>query len=169
MFQVIRNMLFHTTHKRLNEVMYDIDLFYSYLEKNNANVDEWYFRNVFTLNYCYFLKNFSYLKNEEQNYLHRGVLTLMLFKSFSKIQSGNYFQAKENYKNTEVKLVKFSTTDPLTEKLRKLTLGATKLLKKTKNKKIDSNENKELIRSVTWALHNIVLINEPSKVKSIER
>ena len=162
-------MFFHTNHKRLNEVMYDIDLFYSYLEKNNAKIDEWYFRNVFTSNYYYFLKNFSYLNNEEQNYLHRGVLTLMLFKSFSKIQSGNYDQTNDNYKNTEAKLVKFSTTNPLTEKLRKLTLGAIKLIEKSKNKKIESNVNKELIRSVTWALHNIVLTNEPSKVKRIER
>lgn len=169
MFQSIRNMFFHTNQKRLNEVMYDIDLFYSYLEKNNANVDEWYFRNVFTIDYCYFLKNFSHLNNEEQNYLHRGVLTLILFKSFSKIQGGNYFQTQDSCKDAELKLSKFSTTDPLTDKLCKLTLGAIKIIEKSEKKKIESNENKELIRSVTWALHNIVLINEPSKVKSIER
>lgn len=161
-------MLFQSSRKRLTNVMHDIDLFYTYLNKNNANIDEWYFRNVFTEDYSQFLKNYTWLSKEEINYLHRGVLSLLLFKSFSMIQGGNYKQLTANNINSELNLIKFSTTDPLTEKLRKLTLGAIKLQKKSKKKKIESNENKELVRSVTWTLHNIVLTNVPSKINKIE-
>jgi len=147
--------------KRTNvtKTIYDIDLFYSYLRQNTINIDEWYFDNIFSLEYHNYLHNYNWLHQRELDYLHQGILNLILFKHYRINEQTNTLDTKYNLKKVSRAIAKLKTSSPITYKLQTMVLNALKSVGKNKND--DVINDIDVLKSIKWSLQNIILAEKP--------
>ena len=144
------------------DILYDIDFFYSSLQQTPGLIDNRFFEKIFRAPYWKFLKHFDELDKEELDYLHQGVMGILLFMGYQYLfDKGD--QIAKAHKEITGSLYRFSSDNGKTEKLKDLVLETLKMVALKKAGQLDVNRNNEIYKSITWTLKNIVLNN---KIKS---
>ncbi len=151
------NNTFQIDKARVDDVLNDIGLFYSSLQKYNGAFDDWYFKNVFTAPYWQYLKYYKWLSTEEQNYLHQGILSLILFMSYQSLQEESDI-VENNINNILNALEIFNGNNNKTNKLKSLTQNAIEMAQQ--KFKGELSDNNKIISSIKWTLTNIIIKNE---------
>jgi hypothetical protein len=156
MFQQLFNKLLLRKRIPVMEVLDEITLFYSNLNENKEVIDEWCFSHVFNTDYCNYLKNYSWLEQEKLDYLHQGVLNLVLFKMFS-LMGNNKHSSKREMHMVLHRIDKFTPLSIKTKKLAELTKRSISILNGN-----TGNKN-EINKIISWTLNNIILSHKPSQ------
>ena len=157
MLRHLLNITFQIDKAKVDDVMNDIDLFYSSLQQYDGTFDDWYFKNVFTAPYWQYLKHYKWLSTKEQNYLHQGVLTFILFMSYQ------YLNGKTNIVESRLKeiagvLKQFNGNNSKTNKLKDMTQNAVEMAQQKKSGNFSNNS--KIVKSIKWILTNIIIENE---------
>ena len=156
-------MTFQIDKSIVDDIMADIDLFYSYLQQNKEVFDEWYFKNVFTSPYWNYLQNYNWLSKSEQDYLHQGILNFILFMSYQSLEEKSEV-IDRNINEVSKALNNYVGNGIDTRKLKEITLKALRQVEhKTTDANIIQNRN-EIYRSLKWALTNIIINNKEKNV-----
>jgi hypothetical protein len=157
MFQLLLNNFRRSEKEKVKDVLFDIELFFNYLERYGQIIDEWYFHNVFSANYWKFLKHYGWLDNSRQEFLHQGVLSMILFQchqhleGISMLTNGRIISMKSS-------MDQFKTTSPTTNKLHVIVQDAITLIKNNNSDEHSLKRSKtEIYSSVLWALKNVIL------------
>jgi len=149
-------------------VIYDIDLFYEYLRQNEKLIDQWYFNNVFSAEYWRYLRNYNWLKPDDLNYIHQGILNMILFKIYSNLE-GKEPENKISSKKIIKAINKLETNNMLTVKLGNEVANALSLVGNNKKRLENNDKRSKMYKSINWALRNIILSDEPSSLNKIKR
>ena len=161
MIRQFLNITFQIDKSKVDDVLNDINLFYSSLQQYDGAFDDWYFKNVFTAPYWRYLKHYRWLSTKEQNYLHRGVLSFILFMSYQSLKEESDI-VEVNLKEILKSLEMFTSSNHKTSKLKGLAQNSIKIV----NQKIKGNANNsnKIINSIKWTLTNIIINNKEENV-----
>jgi len=157
MLQHFLNNTSQTDKNNVDVVIKDIDLFYALLQQYDEAFEEWYFKKMFNTPYWHCLKHYSWLSTKEQNYLHQGVLTFILFMSYQ------YLNGKTNIVESRLKeiagvLKQFNGNNSKTNKLKDMTQSAVEMAQQKKSENFSNNS--KIVKSIKWVLTNIIIENE---------
>ncbi len=168
MLQRIVNNILYYSRSEVQEVIYDIGLFYEYLRQNEKLIDQWHFKNVFSAQYWRYLRHYNWLKPEEINYVHQGILNLILFKTY--LNLGDERQINTIASGKIIKAVnKLESSNALTIKLENKVVNALRLVANNRNTLLNDEKRSEIYKSVNWALKHIILSDEPSNLNKVKR
>ncbi len=163
---MLQHFLHNTSVKnekyKVKDIMNDIALFYSLLQQNQEIFDNRFFEKIFPAPYWEFLKHFDELDEEELDYLHQGVLGILLFMAYQYLY-GKGDQMADAHKKITGCLHAFSSGNEKTEKMKSMVLKALNMVALKKSEQFDMNRNNEIYKSITWILKNIVLNNNQIK------
>jgi len=151
------NNTFQIDKSKVGDVLNDIDLFYSSLQQYDGAFDDWYFKNAFAEPYWRYLKHYNWLSTKEQNYLHRGVLTFVLFMSYQSLKEESDI-VEVNLKEILKSLEMFTSSNHKTSKLKGLAQDSIKMV--SQKIKGNTNNSNTIIKSIKWTLTNIIIKNE---------
>ncbi len=154
MFQQLVNNYIQPKKDKVSDILFDIELFYCYLQQYGQIIENWYFQNVFRTNYWGYLENYRWLTTKQQNFLHQGILSILLFKCYQHLEN----TSKIN--ESDIGRIKYSVNSfhPNTLLSKRLKTIVEKAITMVENGTCDNSEN-ELLESITWTLKNIVLKN----------
>jgi len=155
----LANNIFSIDKSRITLVLDEIELFYYYLLNNDEIYDDWYFKNIFTTEYWYYLKNYNWLSPAKQDYLHQGILNFILFLSYNSLEHKSNTIDSHLFK-IEKAVRNFVSDNKKSLLLKSYTLKSIDLLKQ---KSLDANDNKrkaEIYKALKWTLINVILKQE---------
>ena len=157
---MLQQLLHNPSNKkyRPEDIINDIDFFYALLQQNPELLDNRFFEKIFPAPYWKFLKHFDELEKEELDYLHNGILGILLFMGYQYLyEKGD--KIVKAHKEIADSLHAFSSGNEKTEKLKGLVLETLNKVVRKKAGEFDKNQNNEIYKSITWTLKNIVLNN----------
>ena len=139
----------------------DIDYFNNYIHQFGTITDARFFEKVINSKYWRYLKKFSWLDYNSQQYLDNGVLTILLFMAYM-VQEGQIQISERKLKAINRYLLFFNADNDKTIKLHKFTIDAYMSLHYE-----NYNNNHEIMKSISWTLDNIILTANDNKLKTI--
>ncbi len=158
MFQQLIHTCLKPKKAKVDIVLFDIDLFYSYIRQCGNIIDTWYFQNVFTEDYWKYLGSFKYYSTNRLNQLHQGILCILLFKYFHHIQQLSVLGEREIV-SIQNAVRRLHCLTPLTYKLQAIVLKSISSIEQANGK---ANEN-EILSSISWTIKHIILTNGRNK------
>jgi hypothetical protein len=159
MIRQLANNIFSIDKSRVTIVLDEIDLFYHYLQNNTDMFDDWYFKNIFTTQYWYYLKNYKWLSVNKQDYLHQGILSFIMFLCYNSIE-GQPNIIDSHLGEVEKAIRDFASNNKKSLALKSFSLRAIELLKHKSNHTDDDNNKAEIYKSIKWTLINIIFKQE---------
>jgi hypothetical protein len=159
MLQQLKNIYRKPSVKKVSGVLQDIDLFYNYLYESGHGIDTWYFENVFKENYHLYLQNFRFLDTNTEQYLHQGVMCIILFKCYQITNNDSWPSMNELDKISD-SLSNIKSADTITKGV-KIRLEKAISLSKQKTRSMNDDE---WLRSISWIVKNVVMKNINDKI-----
>ncbi len=162
---MVNNILyrvFRSDKKKIEDVLYDINLLYKYINQNAHIIDSWCFQTVFKSKYWLYLLNYKWLTDKELDYLHQGVLNIILFRIQQHLEESGTFPQKV-FLDIQNSLNYFSSKNETSVKLCRMVKDALKLAMLKQEGKYDNTTNGEIYKSITWTLKNTILKNTSNK------
>ncbi|MCF6171236.1 MAG: hypothetical protein L3J66_09695 [Bacteroidales bacterium] len=164
MLAKLKQTVFRNNKKKVSEIMNDIHLFYQYIDENGQLIDYWYFDHVFTANYWNYLRNYKWLSSHEQDFLHRGILSMLLFMGYLYLDGkadpfiGHLSEIKSAVAN-------FHSHKAQNKKLSGMVNNALDLAEKKQGGHFNSETHTDIFKSISWTLKSIVLANKTVFIK----
>lgn len=153
MVQQILYHVFRSDKSKVQDIFYDLTLFYKFINQNDRILDDWYFQNVFTSRYWVHLTNYDWLTDDEMTCLHQGILNLILFLSYQYLDNKGKHIEKISQKAFR-SLSSFSPQAEKTKKLRNNVLKALMMVEKKRQGSLSIVDNVEMNKTITWTLQN---------------
>jgi len=160
----ILNNVFHYSRAEVQEVIFDIHLFYKNLRQNKHIINEWHFKNVFSAHYWQYMGNYRWLNHEEEIFLHQGILNLLLFRLYFIVSCGNHSELELKYNQIEKAVCSLKTINPQTNELRKHVCNILKAIEDSKSDDGKFVNPNSFHKSINWTLHNIILTDKSSTI-----
>lgn len=158
MFQQLINNYSRSKREKVTDILFDIELFYGYLQQYGQIIEIWYFQNVFTTKYWEYLDYYSWLSPQKQTKLHQGILSLLLFKCYQHLENTAKMD-DDVIRDILYSINRFHTSSLTSMRLKSMVKKAISIVL---NNSSNYSEN-ELLESITWTLKNIVLTNNIEK------
>lgn len=168
MLQQLINSVFRPKKEIVSDIFFDIDLFNNYIIGNGQLFDEWYFRNIFTTEYWNYLNNYGWLSRNEQNKLHQGILSILLFLVLHFLEGKNRI-IEDHLDEINRSLDNFNSNNGKSLKLHQLVKESLKLLKRKNSGVNDEEINAEIYKSITWTLKNIILVDNNNTAENKDK
>ncbi len=154
MFQQLRNNHNRSKRDKVTDILYDIDLFYTYLQLYGQTFEIWYFQNVFTARYWEYLGNFNWLNPQKQAFLHQGILSLILFKCYLHLENTSTMD-KVVIREISHSINKFHINNSTNSRLLTMVKKAIVFVKDDMGNELEN----EILESMAWTLKNIILLH----------
>ena len=165
MIHQILYRVFRSDKKKIKDILYDINLFYKFINQNGRILEDWYFQNVFTSKYWLHLSDYKWLTEDKLAYLHQGILNILLFRIHQHLEEGGTF-TQIVFIDLQNALNSYTSQNRTSVKLSNLVKDALELAKLKQQGKYDSNTNGEIYKSITWTLKHTILINTAIEINS---
>ncbi len=165
MIHQILSRIFRSDKKKVKDILYDINLFYKFINQNGRILEDWYFQNVFTSKYWLHLSDYKWLTEDKLAYLHQGILNILLFRIHQHLEEGGTF-TQIVFIDLQKALNSYTSQNETSVKLSNLVKDALELAKLKQQGKYDSNTNGKIYKSITWTLKHTILINTAIEIKS---
>jgi len=159
MFQQLINNYFRPNKSKITDVLFDIELFFNYMQQYQQYDDVWYFQNVFSSSYWNYLGRYSWLSTEQQNYLNQGILCIILFRCYQHIEGSNRFRDNEIL---EIKssILKYNIEDIPSIEMKNIVITAIRSLENMDTSICDC----EVIKSISRTLRSTVVMNSIKEI-----
>ena len=164
MLQRIVNNVFNYSRAEVQEVIFDIHFFYKNLRQNKHIINEWHFKNVFSVPYWQYFKNYRWLNHEEEDFLHQGILNLLLFRLYFIASSGKPPLLELKLNQIKKSLCNLKTSNAKTLKLQKYVFNLLRAFEGSipgTGKFVNPNS---FHKAINWTLYNIILTDKSSKI-----
>jgi len=153
MIQQVLHRIFRSEKNKVKDMFYDIALFYKYINQNLHKLDELYFQKMFSKRYWVYLNSYPWLTDEKQDYLHQGILNIMLFQIHKHLEENDDL-SKATLLVFKKALYSYSPRDKITNDLCNLAKDTILLITLKQQGKHNSNTNGKIYKSITWTLKN---------------
>ena len=158
MFQQLINSIIKPSRSQIADIMFDIDLFFNYLNQYGQIIDVWYFQNVFTSNYWEYLGNYNWLSQKKQDFIHQGIMSIVLTMCYQHMEQTRKISSS-NQDSILRSLEHFRSDNVKSKKLRNIVISSMNLIKEQNTENYSEETKSEIYNSILWTIKNIILIN----------